>query len=47
MGYEMVAALFCAAYLALFHLAWRLRPAAAPARAAAGPIGGEATLERL
>ncbi len=36
MGYEMVAALFCAAYLALFHLAWRLRPVAVPARGRGG-----------
>jgi hypothetical protein len=32
MGYEMAAGLFCAAYLALFHLAARRpRPVAAPA----------------
>ena len=36
MGYEIVAGLFCAAYLALFHLAWRPRPAAAPARGRGG-----------
>ncbi len=32
MGYEMVAGLFCAAYLALFHLARRSRPVAVLAR---------------
>lgn len=31
MGYEMVAGLFCAAYLALFRLALRSRPVAVPA----------------
>ncbi len=37
MGYEMVAGLYCAAYLALFHLARRPRPVAAPARFRGGP----------
>jgi hypothetical protein len=36
MGYEMVAGLFCAAYMALFHLARRPRPVAAPARGRRG-----------
>lgn len=36
MGYEMVAGLFCAAYLALFRVARRSQPAAAPARGRGG-----------
>ncbi len=40
MGYEMVAGLYCAAYLALFHLARRSRPVAAPARCRGGTYRG-------
>ncbi len=40
MGYEIVAGLFCAAYLALFHLARRPRPGAAPTRGRGGTYGG-------
>ncbi len=36
MGYEIVAGLFCAAYLALFRLARRSRPVAVPARGRGG-----------
>ena len=36
MGYEMAAGPFCAAYLALFHLARRPRPVAEPARGRGG-----------
>ena len=40
MGYEMVAGLYCATYLALFRLARRPRPVAAPARFRGGPYRG-------
>ena len=40
MGYEIVAGLFCAAYLALFHLARRPRPVAVPAGDRGGTYRG-------
>ena len=40
MGYEMAAGLFCAAYLALFHLARRSRAVAVPARGRGGTYRG-------
>jgi hypothetical protein len=40
MGYGIVAALFCAAYLALFRLACRSRPVAVPVRGRGGTYRG-------
>ncbi len=40
MGYEMVAGLSCAAYLALFRLVCRSRPVAVPARGRGGTYRG-------